>query len=104
MGQRSFGKGSVQTTFGLGENKGAVKLTTAIYHGPSGQTVQGTGVAPDIELLAAAASEPGRPTKARVDPARCPALKPGDPALSCAMAYLQAGSIDAFVAGLPLPN
>ena len=116
MGQRSFGKGSVQTTFSLGENKGALKLTTAIYHGPSGQTVHRIGVAPDIELLAVTRSElaraapdssqslanagPPRMAKARVDPGRCAALKEPDPALSCAVAYLMAGSVDAFVAGL----
>ncbi|NPC58344.1 S41 family peptidase [Caenimonas soli] len=98
MGQRSFGKGSVQTTFPLGEHKGALKLTTAIYHGPSGQTVHKVGVAPDVELLADAS--PPRSVKARVDPGRCKALKASDPALSCAVAYLLAGSIDAFVAGL----
>ena len=101
MGQRSFGKGSVQTTFRLGEHKGALKLTTAMYHGPSGRTVHRTGVAPDIELVASAGSEAARMAKARVDPGRCKALKAGDPALSCAVAYLLAGSIDAFAAGLP---
>src|SRR6185369_5469571 len=118
MGQRSFGKGTVQTTFSLGEHQGALKLTTAIYHGPSGQTVHRIGVAPDIELLASTRSEtaartaaagtqgpadaaPPRMAKARVDPGRCKALKASDPALSCAVAYLLAGSIDTFIAGLP---
>ena len=117
MGQRSFGKGSVQTIFPLGEHKGALKLTTAFYHGPSGQTVHRIGVAPDIELLASARSDaaraasaggpgsadaaPPRIARARVDPGRCRTPKASDPALSCAVAYLLAGSIDAFVAGLP---
>jgi carboxyl-terminal processing protease len=117
MGQRSFGKGSVQTIFPLGEHKGALKLTTAIYHGPSGQTVHRIGVAPDIELLASARSEASRAAvagaqgpadaapppmaKVRVDPGRCRTSKVSDPALSCAVTYLLAGSIDAFVAGLP---
>ena len=116
MGQRSFGKGSVQTTFFLGEHKGSLKLTTSIYHGPSGQTVHRIGVAPDIELLASPRSERAgaasispngsadaaapRMAKARVDPGRCTALKVSDPALSCAVAYLLAGGVDAFVAGL----
>lgn len=106
MGQRSYGKGSVQTTFSLGGQQGVLKLTTAIYHGPSGQTVHRTGVAPDIELTAPTSAErpaderPTRQAKARVDPARCTARKAGDPALSCAVAYLQAAGIDAFVAGL----
>lgn len=103
MGQRSVGKGSVQTTFPLGEHKGALKLTTALYHGPSGQTVHRIGVVPDVELLASAGSEAAaapRLSKARVDPGRCKAPKASDPALSCAVGYLLAGSIDAFVAGL----
>jgi carboxyl-terminal processing protease len=106
MGQRSFGKGTVQTTFSLGEQAGAVKLTTAVYHGPSGQTVHRVGVAPDIELVAASgvrlAADPAvQPrAKARVDPSRCTVLKANDPATSCAVAYLKAGGVDAFVAGL----
>jgi carboxyl-terminal processing protease len=52
MGQRSFGKGSVQTTISLGPDKGALRLTTALYHGPSGRGVQRTGVGPVIELVA----------------------------------------------------
>jgi carboxyl-terminal processing protease len=117
MGQRSFGKGSVQTIFSLGEHKGALKLTTAIYHGPSGQTVHRLGLAPDIELLASAGNEaarapaastkgqadaaPPRMAKVRVDPGRCRTPKVSDPALACAVAYLLAGSIDSFVVGLP---
>ena len=102
MGQRSVGKGSVQTTFSLGEHKGALKLTTSLYYGPSGQTVHRIGVAPDIELLP---SPPGlaaaRAARARVDAGRCTALGMSDPALSCAVQYLLAGGIDAFVAALP---
>ena len=107
MGQRSYGKGSVQTTFSLGENKGGLKLTTSIYHGPSGQTVHRVGVGPDIELVgtgkaeaARAESAPARAAKARVDAARCAAQKAPDPELSCALAYLRAGSTQAFVARL----
>ena len=115
MGQRSFGKGSVQVTFPLGENRGALKLTTALYHGPSGKTVHRVGVAPDIELLAStrtasasadasaqgpADAAPPRMAKARVDPARCTRAEASDPALACAVAYLLAGGVDAFVAGL----
>jgi carboxyl-terminal processing protease len=100
MGQRSFGKGSVQTTYSLGENRGALKITTAHYHGPSGRTVQKVGVAPDIELLSAApptvATSPA--AKLQVTQGRCPALKAPDPVLSCAIAYLQAGSVEAFLA------
>ncbi|MES2972200.1 MAG: S41 family peptidase [Pseudomonadota bacterium] len=109
MGQRSFGKGSVQTTFPLGDERGALKLTTALYHGPSGNTVHRVGVAPDIELSGPAAGNsfvpagtaPARTAQARVDPGRCvAAARERDPGLSCALAYLRVGSVDAFVASL----
>jgi carboxyl-terminal processing protease len=119
MGQRSFGKGSVQSIVPLGAGKGALRLTTALYHGPSGRTVQRTGVGPDIELLTAAeaAARPGRreadraralpgadeppPPKARVEQSRCARPREDiDPGLACALAFIQAGAIDTFVAAL----
>jgi len=47
MGQRSFGKGSVQTLLPLGRDA-ALKLTTARYFTPSGHSVQEGGIEPDI--------------------------------------------------------
>ncbi|WEX09781.1 S41 family peptidase [Chelativorans sp. AA-79] len=49
VGTRSFGKGSVQTIIPLGEN-GALRLTTALYYTPSGQSIQGKGITPDIKV------------------------------------------------------
>lgn len=49
MGQRTFGKGSVQTIMPL-MREGAVRLTTSLYYLPSGRTIQKVGVAPDIRL------------------------------------------------------
>lgn len=49
LGTRSFGKGSVQTIIPLGEN-GALRLTTALYYTPSGTSIQGTGITPDIRV------------------------------------------------------
>jgi carboxyl-terminal processing protease len=49
VGTRSFGKGSVQTIIPLGEN-GALRLTTALYYTPSGRSIQGTGIAPDVKI------------------------------------------------------
>ncbi len=46
-GTRSFGKGSVQTIMPLG-NGAAVKITTARYYTPSGRSIQGEGIEPDI--------------------------------------------------------
>lgn len=49
MGERSFGKGSVQSLFELDRNH-AVKLTTARYYTPSGKSVQEGGIDPDIRV------------------------------------------------------
>lgn len=47
MGNRTFGKGSVQSVLPLGEDSG-IKLTTALYYTPKGRSIQVTGVDPDI--------------------------------------------------------
>jgi carboxyl-terminal processing protease len=48
-GTRTFGKGSVQTVIPLSEGS-AIKLTTARYFTPSGASIQGLGIAPDVNL------------------------------------------------------
>jgi len=48
-GTKSFGKGSVQTIIPL-EDGSALRLTTALYYTPSGQTIQDKGITPDILL------------------------------------------------------
>ncbi len=52
LGTRSFGKGSVQTILPLGQNNGALRLTTARYYTPSGRSIQAKGIAPDVEVIA----------------------------------------------------
>jgi carboxyl-terminal processing protease len=47
MGTRSFGKGSVQSIIPL-DGHGALRLTTALYYTPSGGSIQGSGITPDI--------------------------------------------------------
>jgi carboxyl-terminal processing protease len=49
VGTRSFGKGSVQTIIPMGD-AGALRLTTALYYTPSGKSIQGTGIQPDIKV------------------------------------------------------
>ena len=49
MGTTSFGKGSVQTIIPVSGN-GAMRLTTARYYTPSGRSIQGRGIEPDIEV------------------------------------------------------
>ncbi|MCC7090734.1 MAG: S41 family peptidase [Nitrosomonas sp.] len=48
MGSQTFGKGSVQTILPLGNNT-AIKLTTARYYTPNGQSIQAKGITPDIQ-------------------------------------------------------
>ena len=48
VGTQSFGKGSVQSVFRLGERFGGMQLTTARYYTPSGRSIQGNGITPDI--------------------------------------------------------
>lgn len=49
IGNTSYGKGSVQTILPMFEDD-AVKLTIAKYYTPSGRSIDGTGIAPDIEI------------------------------------------------------
>jgi carboxyl-terminal processing protease len=49
MGSQTFGKGSVQTVRPLGPDT-ALKLTTARYYTPSGRSIQGKGIVPDVLL------------------------------------------------------
>ncbi len=49
LGTTSFGKGSVQTIIPLGEVEGSLRLTTALYYTPSGKSIQGKGIVPDIK-------------------------------------------------------
>lgn len=49
VGTRTFGKGSVQTVMPLSGGR-AIKLTTSRYFTPSGVSIQGQGITPDVEL------------------------------------------------------
>ncbi|MEO7385587.1 MAG: S41 family peptidase, partial [Gammaproteobacteria bacterium] len=47
VGTRTFGKGSVQTVMPLSGGR-AIKLTTSRYFTPSGVSIQGRGIIPDV--------------------------------------------------------
>jgi len=49
VGEKTFGKGSVQVVMPIGEDE-ALKLTVARYYLPSGRTIQAVGVTPDIKV------------------------------------------------------
>ncbi len=49
IGENSYGKGSVQSIIPL-KNEGAIRLTISKYYLPSGESISGTGIIPDIEV------------------------------------------------------
>ena len=56
LGEKSFGKGSVQTVIPL-RDYGAMRFTTARYYTPSGRSIQAKGIEPDIEVKPAKIEE-----------------------------------------------
>ena len=63
LGERSFGKGSVQSIYQLGARR-ALRLTTDLYYLPSGRSVQEGGIIPDI--LVPQLSDPDYATRDQV--------------------------------------
>ena len=49
VGERTFGKGSVQNIIPLSDGSG-LKLTVALYYTPSGRSIQAEGIMPDLEV------------------------------------------------------
>ena len=119
MGRQSFGKGSVQSIMALPID-GALKLTTALYYGPDGKTLQAHGVAPDIILeVEKAEKEPAVKGRKEADNPKALAAQSGerkgqqskifismcdeigerkDKELGCAISYLNAISPAKFLA------
>jgi carboxyl-terminal processing protease len=56
VGERSFGKGSVQTIIPMADGSG-IKLTTALYYTPSGRSIQAMGIEPDLKIAFLAPSK-----------------------------------------------
>ena len=59
VGERSFGKGSVQSIMTLGDRR-ALRLTTELYYLPSGRSIQGEGIDPDIQVPQLSDADRGR--------------------------------------------
>jgi carboxyl-terminal processing protease len=81
MGERTFGKGSVQTVMPLRDGT-ALKLTTSRYYTPSGASIHDRGIDPDVSLHVAASAASGGVR----DPA-------ADPAVQAALQYLRDRSL-----------
>ncbi len=63
LGERTFGKGSVQTILPLSDGSG-LRITTALYYTPSGRTIQARGIEPDVRV-AAGPGDPEQPPSER---------------------------------------
>ena len=72
VGQRSYGKGSVQGIFPLQVVKGGVRLTTAKFYSPSGASISQVGIEPDVAVQIVAKPVTEGPTH----------LSPNDPVLN----------------------
>ena len=64
LGTKSFGKGSVQTIVPL-HGHGAMRMTTARYYTPSGRSIQGVGIEPDIVVEQATVEQVATPRRRR---------------------------------------
>ncbi len=68
VGERTFGKGSVQSVLPL-RNGAGIKLTTALYYTPSGRSIQAEGILPDliVEQTESTDAHHQRPREADLD-------------------------------------
>ncbi len=80
FGQKTFGKGSVQTVLPL-EDGQALKLTTSRYFTPSGASIHERGIEPDVALPLPEPSATGEP----------PPQGGADPEIRAAVAWLETG-------------
>ena len=86
VGRRTYGKGTVQTIMPLSTGA-ALKLTTSRYFTPSGASINGIGITPDVELhdVETAPAAPDAPDSA-------PTLARRDTQVAAALAELRGGA------------
>lgn len=88
LGRKTFGKGSVQTVLPLTDGQ-ALKLTTSRYFTPSGASINGRGIVPDVLLPDVLPQDESRAPSVEIDPdvrAAVAWLKDGSPSLVAAKA------------------
>jgi carboxyl-terminal processing protease len=66
VGEKTFGKGSVQSVLNL-RNGSGIRLTTARYYTPNGRSIQAEGILPDVEISAVQVVENDDQRKREVD-------------------------------------
>ncbi|HEY6483790.1 MAG TPA: S41 family peptidase [Steroidobacteraceae bacterium] len=97
IGHRTYGKGSVQTVMPLSHG-GAVKLTTSRYFTPSGASIHGKGIVPDI-----VAEGPEQPPAELLPAGTAPPLAARDKEVRLALQRLKAASTaSAHASSVPL--
>ncbi len=91
VGQRSYGKGSVQGIFPLTAAGAGVRLTTAKFYSPSGAAISKVGVSPDIEVRRVAKATDDAPS----------AGADQDDVLSAALTHLRTAGRGPTASGIP---
>ena len=66
VGERTFGKGSVQSVLNL-RNGSGMRLTTSRYYTPSGRSIQAEGIQPDVEIAPVQVMDSDNETQREVD-------------------------------------
>ena len=66
VGERTFGKGSVQSVLSL-RNGSGIRLTTSRYYTPSGRSIQAEGIQPDVEIPPVEIVKDGDPHEREAD-------------------------------------
>ena len=78
VGEKSYGKGSVQGIFPLAASNVGIRLTTAKWYTPSGQAISGSGIVPDIVVNVPGKTSKG-PSAAAAKTGNVEGLNPTDP-------------------------
>jgi carboxyl-terminal processing protease len=103
VGQRTFGKGSVQTVIPLPGN-GAMRLTTARYYTPSGRSIQGLGITPDVPVAETRTEPPHFGPEREADLNHTISNQGGTPPSAAAPPRTDLPPIAATIAKLPPEN
>ena len=84
VGEKSYGKGSVQGIFPLATTNVGIRLTTAKWYTPSGQAISGAGIQPDVAVRVASPAKDKDTAVTALKPATGTAT-PSDPFLEAAL-------------------
>jgi len=84
VGEKSYGKGSVQGIFPLATTNVGIRLTTAKWYTPSGQAISGAGIQPDVAVRVASPAKDKDTAVTALKPATGTAA-PSDPFLEAAL-------------------